>query len=157
MSTSDILSDIKESIDRAMQKEAILDVLIAKEKRSRRSDKEQLRILQIAKAQLQQELRELLFKRSKFEHQEDKDTITPGAWNVYISSSTTGYDEHNNAFALYLIEVHRADPNNPSGWVVAHRCAALHSFAPWHSRKLWSAGIANSISCTISSRRASLL
>lgn len=112
-----------------MQKEAIVDALMMREKKSRRADKEeQLRVLRLSKAQLQQELRELLFKRSKFETQQDKDVIVPGAWNVYISSSTTGFDESNNAFALYLIEVHRADPDNPSGWVVAHRFVFLYGF-----------------------------
>jgi len=115
------LNEITEAIDNITHKESILDTLIKKALKKKGSEKNnELRILQMSKSKYQRELQELMFRKGKLENQESKDVLTPGLCNIQISTSTIGY-ENGKPFAMYVIEVHRNDPLNPSGWVVARR------------------------------------
>jgi len=115
------LIEINEAIDKITHKESILDTLIKKALKKKGAEKNnELRILQMSKTKYQKELQELMYRRSKLENQESKDVLTPGLCNIQISTSTIGY-ENGKPFAMYVIEVHRNDPLNPSGWVVARR------------------------------------
>ncbi|KAI8092564.1 PXA domain-containing protein [Halteromyces radiatus] len=117
---ADKVHKLSDEMEKLIQQEAIVDVLI---KKAEAKDKiEELRILLKSKNMFRRELEQMQYQKNQYELQESENVLTPDRTRVSITSSTIGSDQHGD-FALYVIEIQQIgfDGNYASGWIVARR------------------------------------
>ncbi|ORY96947.1 PXA domain-domain-containing protein [Syncephalastrum racemosum] len=122
------IKKLSEELDKLMQQEAIVDVLI--QKAEAKEKLEEIRILKKSKSMMHRELQQIQYQKSQYELQESENVLLPDRTKVSITSSTIGSDGSGD-FALYVIEIQQLAPdgNFSSGWIVARRYSeffALH-------------------------------